>query len=73
RAYQAMVDDAKARLTSLDAQTMLTQRTIKAQEYHAQSVAAAAERARALVKQTTSTRIRLGALVPQGFASHENL
>lgn len=64
-----MLDDAKARLTTLDAQIMLTQRTIKAQEYNAQSVAAAVERARALVKQTTSTRIRLEPLVPQGFAS----
>ena len=50
RPYQAMLDDAKARLTTLDAQIMLTQRTIKAQEYNAQSVAAAVERARALVK-----------------------
>lgn len=66
RPYQAMLDDAKARLTTLDAQIMLTQRTIKAQEYNAQSVAAAVERARALVKQTTSTRIRLEPLVPQG-------
>ena len=62
-----MLDDAKARLTTLDAQIMLTQRTIKAQEYNAQSVAAAVERARALVKQTTSTRIRLEPLVPQGL------
>ncbi len=61
-----MLDDAKARLTTLDAQIMLTQRTIKAQEYNAQSVAAAVERARALVTQTTSTRIRLEPLVPQG-------
>lgn len=68
-----MLDDAKARLTTLDAQIMLTQRTIKAQEYNAQSVAAAVERARALVKQTTSTRIRLEPLVPQGFASQEDL
>ncbi len=45
-----MLDDAKARLTTLDAQIMLTQRTIKAQEYNAQSVAAAVERARALVE-----------------------
>lgn len=73
RPYQAMLDDAKARLTTLDAQIMLTQRTIKAQEYNAQSVAAAVERARALVKQTTSTRIRLEPLVPQGFASQEDL
>ena len=48
RPYQAMLDDAKARLTTLD-------------------------RARALVKQTTSTRTRLEPLVPQGFASQEDL
>jgi multidrug efflux system membrane fusion protein len=52
---------------------MLTQRTIKAQEYNAQSVSAAVERAKALVKQTTSSRIRLEPLVPQGFASQEDL
>jgi multidrug resistance efflux pump len=62
-----MLDDAKARLTTLDAQIMLTQRTIKAQEYNAQSVNAAVERAKALVKQTTSSRIRLEPLVPQGL------
>ncbi|VTN11542.1 multidrug resistance protein MdtN [Raoultella terrigena] len=62
-----MLDDAKARLTTLDAQIMLTQRTVKAQEYNAQSVAAAVERARALVKQTTSSRTRLEPLVPQGL------
>ena len=73
RPYQAMLDDAKARLTTLDAQIMLTQRTIKAQEYNAQSVSAAVERAKALVKQTTSSRIRLEPLVPQGFASQEDL
>lgn len=68
-----MLDDAKARLTTLDAQIVLTQRTIKAQEYNAQSVSAAVERAKALVKQTTSSRIRLEPLVPQGFASQEDL
>lgn len=73
RPYQAMLDDARARLTTLDAQIMLTRRTIKAQEYNAQSVAAAVERAKALVKQTTSSRTRLEPLVPQGFASQEDL
>ncbi len=68
-----MLDDARARLTTLDAQIMLTRRTIKAQEYNAQSVAAAVERAKALVKQTTSSRTRLEPLVPQGFASQEDL
>ena len=73
RPYQAMLDDARARLTTLDAQIMLTRRTIKAQEYNAQSVAAAVARAKALVKQTTSSRTRLEPLVPQGFASQEDL
>ena len=73
RPYQAMLDDAKSRLAALDAQIMLTQRTIKAQQYNAQSVSAAVERAKALVKQTTSTRIRLEPLVPQGFAAQEDL
>lgn len=73
RPYQAMLEDAKSRLAALDAQIMLTQRTIKAQQYNAQSVSAAVERAKALVKQTTSTRIRTEPLVPQGFAAQEDL
>lgn len=73
RPYQAMLDDAIARLATLDAQIGLTNRTVKAQEYNAQSVAAAVVRAQALVKQTTSTRTRLEPLVPQGFASQEDL
>ena len=56
RPYQAMLDDAKARLTTLDAQIMLTQRTIKAQEYNAQSVAAAVERASALPRASSPAR-----------------
>ena len=59
RAYEAMLVDAESRLAALDAQIMLTGRTIKAQQYNAESVAAAVARAQALVKQTTSTRTRL--------------
>lgn len=73
RPYQAMLTDAKARLATLDAQIKLTQRTIQAQEYNAQSVKAAVGRATALVKQTRSTRIRLEPLVGQGFAAQEDL
>lgn len=73
RAYEAMLVDAESRLASLDAQIMLTGRTIKAQQYNAESVAAAVARAQALVKQTTSTRTRLEPLVPEGFASQEEL
>ncbi|KMK20342.1 multidrug resistance protein MdtN [Pluralibacter gergoviae] len=73
RAYEAMLVDAESRLAALDAQIMLTGRTIKAQQYNAESVAAAVARAQALVKQTTSTRVRLEPLVPEGFASQEEL
>lgn len=73
RAYEAMLADAESRLAALDAQIMLTGRTIKAQQYNAESVAAAVARAQALVKQTTSTRTRLEPLVPEGFASREEL
>lgn len=73
RPYQAMLADAKSRLAALDAQITLTGRTIKAQEYNAQSVAAAVARSQALVDQTRSTRSRLEPLVPQGFASQEEL
>lgn len=65
RPYQAMLADAKSRLAALDAQITLTGRTIKAQEYNAQSVAAAVARSQALVDQTRSTRSRLEPLVPQ--------
>lgn len=73
RPYQAMLEDAQSRLDALDAQIMLTGRTITAQQYNAKSVAAAVARAQALVKQTTSTRERLAPLVPQGFAAQEEL
>lgn len=73
RAYRAMLADAESRLAALDAQIMLTGRTIRAQQYNAASVSAAVARARALVKQTTSTRVRLEPLVPEGFASQEEL
>lgn len=73
RQYRAMLADAQSRLAALDAQILLTGRTVQAQEYNAQSVTAAVARAQALVQQTTSTRQRLEPLVPQGFASQEEL
>ncbi len=73
RQYRAMLADAQSRLAALDAQILLTGRTVKAQQYNAESVTAAVERAKALVQQTTSTRQRLAPLVPQGFASQEEL
>ena len=73
RQYRAILLDAQSRLAALDAQIRLTRRTVKAQEYNAQSVTAAVARAQALVQQTQSTRQRLEPLVPQGFASQEEL
>ncbi|WP_241609786.1 biotin/lipoyl-binding protein, partial [Rosenbergiella australiborealis] len=69
RQYRAMLLDAQSRLAALDAQIRLTGRTVKAQEYNAQSVTAAVARAQALLQQTTSSRQRLEPLVSQGFAS----
>jgi len=73
RQYRAMLVNAQSQLAALDAQIRLTGRTVKAQEYNAQSVSAAVARAQALVQQTTSSRQRLEPLVPQGFASQEEL
>lgn len=73
RMYQDLLDGAESRLAALDAQIMLTRRTVKAQQYNAESVTAALARAEALVHQTTSTRFRLAPLVPKGFASQQDL
>lgn len=73
RMYQDLLDGAESRLAALDAQIMLTRRTIQAQQYNAESVSAAVARAEAVVRQTTSTRIRLAPLVPKGFASQQDL
>ena len=73
RMYQDLLDGAESRLAALDAQIMLTRRTVKAQQYNAESVTAALARAEALVHQTTSTRVRLAPLVPKGFASQQDL
>jgi len=73
RFYQDALAGAQSRLAALDAQIMLTRRTVKAQQYNAESVSAAVARAEALVRQTTSTRIRLAPLVPKGFASQQDL
>ena len=73
RMYQDSLNGAQSRLAALDAQIMLTRRTVQAQEYNARSVSAAVARAQALVRQTTSTRQRLAPLVPKGFASQQDL
>ena len=51
RPYQDALNQARARLVTLDKQIGLTQRTVNAQQYNADSVKAAVERSRAQAAQ----------------------
>ncbi|MGO4809494.1 multidrug transporter subunit MdtN [Cupriavidus sp. 2MCAB6] len=73
RPYQDALTRAKASLAALDQQIMLTQRTVNAQQYNAQSVRAAVERARAAATQATDTLRRTEPLLPQGYVSAEDV
>jgi multidrug efflux system membrane fusion protein len=73
RPYQDALTRAKASLVALDQQIMLHQRTVNAQQYNAQSVRAAVERARAAATQATDTLRRTEPLLPQGYVSAEDV
>jgi len=73
RPYQQALADARSRLDALNEQITLTQRTVNAQTYNAESVQAAVERAKAVAVQTRETRIRVEPLLPEGFASAEEV
>lgn len=73
RPYQDALTRAKASLAALDQQIMLTQRTVNAQQYNAQSVRAAVERARAAATQAADTLRRTEPLLPQGYVSAEDV
>ena len=64
---------ARARLIALDKQIELTERSVNAQKYNAESVSAAVERVRALAKQTSDTLRRTEPLLAQGYASAEEV
>ncbi|SAK51471.1 multidrug transporter subunit MdtN [Caballeronia ptereochthonis] len=73
RPYQDALTRGKASLVALDRQIELTQRTVNAQQYNAQSVRAAVERARAAANQASDTLRRMEPLLSQGYVSAEDV
>src|SRR6516225_12100160 len=59
RPYEDALTRGKASLVALDRQIELTQRTVNAQQYNAQSVRAAVERSRAAANQAADTLHRM--------------
>ncbi|MGF6744107.1 multidrug resistance efflux pump [Paraburkholderia atlantica] len=73
RPYQHALTRGKASLVALDRQIGLTQRTVNAQQYNAQSVRAAVERARAAANQAVDTLHRIEPLLSHGYVSAEDV
>jgi len=73
RPYQAALNQARARLDALNQQILLTQRSVNAQQYNAEAVKAAVERARAAANQATDTLRRTEPLLAQGYTSAEEV
>ncbi|PXW17599.1 membrane fusion protein, multidrug efflux system [Paraburkholderia caballeronis] len=73
RPYEAALTRAKASLVALDRQIGLTRRTVDAQQYNAQSVRAAVERARAAATQATDTLHRTAPLLSGGYVSAQDV
>ncbi|MEJ0004132.1 MAG: multidrug transporter subunit MdtN [Pararobbsia sp.] len=73
RPYEDALMRAKASLVALDQQIVLTQRTVNAQQFNAQSARAAVERARAAAAQATDTLHRTAPLLPQGYVSAQDV
>jgi multidrug efflux system membrane fusion protein len=73
RPYQDALTRGKASLVALDRQIELTQRTVNAQQYNAQSVRAAVERARAAASQASDTLNRMEPLLSHGYESAEDV
>ncbi|MBB5468634.1 multidrug efflux system membrane fusion protein [Paraburkholderia sp. CI2] len=73
RPYQDALTRGKASLVALDRQIELTQRTVNAQQYNAQSVRAAVERARAAAGQASDTLHRMEPLLSHGYVSAEDV
>lgn len=71
RPYQDALDQARARLVTLNHQIDLTQRSVNAQEFEAASAVAAVERARAQATQANDTLQRLEKLLARGYISVE--
>ena len=64
---------AEASLAALDKQIMLTQRSVDAQKYGADSVQATVAKARAAAKQASDTLRRTEPLLKEGFVSAEDV
>lgn len=73
RQYEANLAKAEAALAALDKQIMLTQRSVDAQKYGADSVQAAVAKARAAAKQAGDTLRRTEPLLSEGFVSAEDV
>lgn len=73
RPYQDALTRGEASLVALDRQIELTQRTVNAQQYNAQSVRAAVERARAAAGQASDTLHRMEPLLSHGYVSAEDV
>src|ERR1700754_2042705 len=73
RPYQDALTRGNASLVALDRQIELTQRTVNAQQYNAQSVRAAVERARAAASQASDTLHRMEPLLSNGYVSAEDV
>ena len=73
RPYQDALTRGKASLVALDRQIELTQRTVNAQQYNAQSVRAAVERTRAAASQASDTLHRMEPLLSHGYVSAEDV
>lgn len=73
RTYEANLAKAEASLAALDKQIMLTQRSVDAQKYAADSVEASVGKARAAAKLANDTLHRTEPLLSQGFVSAEDV
>ncbi|WP_261785170.1 multidrug transporter subunit MdtN, partial [Escherichia marmotae] len=73
RPYEANLAKAEASLAALDKQIMLTQRSVNAQQFGADSVNATVEKARAAAKQANDTLRRTEPLLKEGFVSAEDV
>ena len=73
RPFEANLAKAEASLAALDKQIMLTQRSVDAQQFGADSVNATVEKARAAAKQATDTLRRTEPLLKEGFVSAEDV
>lgn len=73
RPYEANLAKAEASLAALDKQIMLTQRSVDAQQFGADSVNATVEKARAAAKQASDTLRRTEPLLREGLFLRKRL